>query len=365
MKTFGTARWGATLTALSLVILGLLMGPVVWADYNNITVDGDCNTGGSGEWPSNTWIQDDGDEGDIPDQYDWRDVYATLSTNGSQYYIRFNTASNLYLNAGASTTFWYDTDYNSSTGYYATCPTGSAIGAERRVVWNMETGSCSIYQRSGSSWVLVSNDCNGVPIGEGQKSSTCIETGADSYDLGIDSTDKMRIRALFENADGEGPPDDIVCFDYDIPTAVSLASFTATWDGDQVLVAWETTMEVDTAGFNLWRSTAPDGGYAQINSTLIPSASPGGMQGAAYSYTDANVTPGTTYYYKLEELVAGGGSNWYGPGSTGGAEGGPTSVTLSGTTVEWGGGILAWWPFIAVAVAGMGVATLARLRRRR
>lgn len=97
------------------------------------------------------------------------------------------------------------------------------------------------------------------------------------------------------------------------PTSVELASFTAAWQGEEVLVAWETAMELDTAGFNVWRSTEPEAGYVQANDEMIPSALPEGNEGAAYSFTDASATPGIAYYYKLEELVIGRGSNWYGP----------------------------------------------------
>jgi hypothetical protein len=146
---------------------------------------------------------------------------------------------------------------------------------------------------------------------------------------------------------------------WDIPTAVTLSSFTAEWDGDQVAVAWETALEIDTVGFNVWRSTAADGGYAQVNSTLIPAASPGGVWGGSYAFTDAGVTPGATYYYKLEELEVGGARNWYGPVSTDGG-GGPTAVTLSVADAA-----LAWWPVAAVAIAGGGLAATWLWKRRR
>jgi hypothetical protein len=142
------------------------------------------------------------------------------------------------------------------------------------------------------------------------------------------------------------------------PTAVTLSSFTADWDGDQVAVAWETALEVDTVGFNVWRSTNAGGSYVQINDTLIPAASPGGMMGGSYAFTDSNVTPGTTYYYKLEELEVGGARNWYGPVST--DEGNPNAVTLSATDAA-----LAWWPVAAGVAAGTGIAAFFVLRRRR
>jgi hypothetical protein len=97
------------------------------------------------------------------------------------------------------------------------------------------------------------------------------------------------------------------------PTAVHLAAFGATWRDGQVLVAWETAVEVDTVGFDLWRGESADGVYVRVNELLIPSVSPGGVSGGHYAYLDTGVTAGETYYYKLQELEADGGRNWYGP----------------------------------------------------
>jgi hypothetical protein len=147
------------------------------------------------------------------------------------------------------------------------------------------------------------------------------------------------------------------------PTAVTLSAFTAAWNGDDVVVMWETAMEIDTVGFSVWRSEARDSGYVRVNDTLIPSASPGGVWGSAYSYTDSGVTPGTTYYYKLEELEVGGARNWYGPVSTG--DGNPTSVILFRATAGRPGfATLVWWLAGAAVVVGAGL-VVARLTRRR
>ncbi|MBN1811893.1 MAG: hypothetical protein JXA14_08670, partial [Anaerolineae bacterium] len=139
------------------------------------------------------------------------------------------------------------------------------------------------------------------------------------------------------------------------PTAVALSSFTAEWDDDEVQVAWETALEIDTVGFNLWRSTAP-GGYERVNAALIPAASPGGVWGGSYAYADADVTPGATYDYKLEELEVGGARNWYGPVSTGGS--GPNAVIFAGAKTRM-------WDDLALVLGVVTLATLARLRRRR
>jgi uncharacterized delta-60 repeat protein len=111
------------------------------------------------------------------------------------------------------------------------------------------------------------------------------------------------------------------------PTAVELSSFTAAWSESRVVVEWETTLEIDTVGFNLYRSGAPDGEYVRLNDHLIPSQSPGSVFGATYTWLDEGVQIGTTYYYKLEDIEVGGQSTLYGPVSTS-AGGQPTAVTV-------------------------------------
>jgi hypothetical protein len=153
----------------------------------------------------------------------------------------------------------------------------------------------------------------------------------------------------------------LLTVEYNSPTAVTLASFTATWGEDEVLAAWETAAEINTVGFNLWRSETRDGGYVQVNDALIPAASLGGVWGGFYIYTDSDVTPGTTYYYKLNELETGGASNWYGPVSTTDGEDAPTSVILFRATIEKSGSrALVLWLGAAALIIGVGLATLTR-----
>lgn len=79
-----------------------------------------------------------------------------------------------------------------------------------------------------------------------------------------------------------------------------------------VLVEWKTASELNTAGFNLYRSEAPGGSLTQVNTSLIPAA-PDPLTGGSYQFKDPNALPGRTYYYMLEEVENGGGTNRYGP----------------------------------------------------
>jgi hypothetical protein len=67
------------------------------------------------------------------------------------------------------------------------------------------------------------------------------------------------------------------------PLAVTLATFTAeTTAAHQVLLRWQTVLELDNLGFNLYRSTTPDDPPSSpFTPQLIPSQAPGSGQGAA------------------------------------------------------------------------------------
>ncbi|MCB9422913.1 MAG: hypothetical protein H6667_24145 [Ardenticatenaceae bacterium] len=75
-------------------------------------------------------------------------------------------------------------------------------------------------------------------------------------------------------------------------------------------VEWNTATELQTAGFNLYRSPAADGEFVQINDKLIPSQGDG-LTGASYTYRDKSVTSGETFYYLLEEVELDASTNRY------------------------------------------------------
>jgi hypothetical protein len=96
------------------------------------------------------------------------------------------------------------------------------------------------------------------------------------------------------------------------PTGIELSSFKALGDGGAVNVQWETKTEIDNLGFNLYRSTERDGTYTKLNSSLIPGLL-SSAKGKRYSFTDAIVTKGKLYYYKLEDMDLKGKSTVHGP----------------------------------------------------
>lgn len=105
------------------------------------------------------------------------------------------------------------------------------------------------------------------------------------------------------------------CDDANVPTAVELVSFTANPVDDTIFLDWETAIELDNLGFNIYRSTSnqiQDG--LRVNTVLIPANNPpGSLLGSTYTYTDKTVEKNVIYYYWLEGLDLNGTATMYGP----------------------------------------------------
>lgn len=79
-----------------------------------------------------------------------------------------------------------------------------------------------------------------------------------------------------------------------------------------VVIEWSTASEVDTAGFNIYRSQDPEGPYKKVNDHLIPAANDP-LVGDSYTYEDVNVIAGNTYFYQLEDVAFSGETTRHGP----------------------------------------------------
>ena len=141
------------------------------------------------------------------------------------------------------------------------------------------------------------------------------------------------------------------------PLAVTLASFDAQAQTDHVLVTWETAMELDNRGFNLYRGVSPDGWDRRLNDFLIPSQSPGSPSGFEYAWEDyTDLEPGQTYWYWLEDLDIHGATSLHGPVSA--TVSVPTAVTLAQLAASSGLATPAGWllallaGLLAMSVAG-------------
>jgi hypothetical protein len=79
-----------------------------------------------------------------------------------------------------------------------------------------------------------------------------------------------------------------------------------------ITIEWTTASELNTAGFNLYRSEGAAGNYLRLNTELIP-GSTDSLTGGTYSYIDTNVIAGRTYYYQLEDIETSGATTRHEP----------------------------------------------------
>lgn len=81
---------------------------------------------------------------------------------------------------------------------------------------------------------------------------------------------------------------------------ITLVSFTAAPQADGIALSWTTGSEVDNYSFVLWRAIDPEGEFSNISGQIPAQGQGSGMTN--YTWTDHNVTPGTTYYYKISDI---------------------------------------------------------------
>ena len=97
-------------------------------------------------------------------------------------------------------------------------------------------------------------------------------------------------------------------------TFACLTGYLAWRDSQQasVVLDWSTASEIDTVGFNIYRSEQIGQEYSRINAEIIP-ASQEPLTGGEYSFLDTDVEPGKVYYYLLEDVSMDGQAGQNGP----------------------------------------------------
>ncbi len=95
-------------------------------------------------------------------------------------------------------------------------------------------------------------------------------------------------------------------------TAVSLTGFAATAGDGRVNLTWTTASELQNLGFHLYGSESEGGPYTRITSSLIPGLG-SSATGKSYSYVDAGLVDGQTYFYELEDVETTGKVELHGP----------------------------------------------------
>lgn len=91
----------------------------------------------------------------------------------------------------------------------------------------------------------------------------------------------------------------------DIPLQVLMRSTSAKVEPGKIVLTFSTSSEVDIAGFNILRAIEKEGTFDLISGYLSnPALRACGEDnfGAEYTFTDLKISPGHTYYYKIESV---------------------------------------------------------------
>jgi len=192
-----------------------------------------------------------------------------------------------------------------------------------RILRIAETAEVTIHQltvrygRSGSGAGIL-NHGTLEPIDSSVSTEThALLAGSPATDAGGDGAcpvDDQRGMSRPRDGDGDDVARcDIGAYERQRPAVMVLVSFAARPALEGIPLAWETSSEVDNAGFYLWRSeVAADGPYLELTPTPIkPRGVPG--SGASYAYTDPDVVVGKTYWYELQAVSHQGESAMHGP----------------------------------------------------
>lgn len=104
-----------------------------------------------------------------------------------------------------------------------------------------------------------------------------------------------------------------------VQAAVSLESYTGSWTGNTVTLEFATGSEIEHAAFHVWRSST-DINPNQVSNTTATRLTTSPIRGDSactsgsgdYEFVDDQLGSGTTYFYFLESISCGSGTEFYG-----------------------------------------------------
>ena len=219
-------------------------------------------------------------------------------------------------------------DYNTAFDFY---PLDVSIDGNSRIVVNTGTPAFNATNFL-SHTVLVSTSSPGTYICRVEVTTISNSSGTSGlswYYLGTTGTDihyykdwESPYAERSVDSDGDIPPGDM-----SLPVEMSNVTAEASKE-EGITITWRTESELNSAGFQVWRSLSEDKAYNKITSALIPSQ---GNTSVAqeYSYCDKNVESNVLYWYKIEEISTDGKSKFFGPISVVGMKPIPTEYDLA------------------------------------
>ncbi|MFC1683520.1 FlgD immunoglobulin-like domain containing protein [Candidatus Zixiibacteriota bacterium] len=162
-------------------------------------------------------------------------------------------------------------------------------------------GHYDIGAGMGGSWLGGGDPKPGIAVGESRTfdfsmvgSDLCDLSGMSFVSEGAEGgTDFLIVRFRgFENGESDKVPPDAVI----VP--VTLTSFTAVGHIGRIEIQWTSQTEINALSYHLYRSEDDENQYHQI--ATVDAQGNSEIQ-QEYRYTDKDVEPGRTYYYRLAD----------------------------------------------------------------
>jgi len=177
---------------------------------------------------------------------------------------------------------------------------GSVVSIEWESPAGVATDGADVWYSidDGESWDVVAS---GIP-----------NLGSVSWSTPIAFSEHGRVMVTLYNDSktvGTGMSADL--FILTAPVAVSLAAFDLSVENGYAVLQWQTSIEIGTDGFHLYRGDTDTGPWVRVTKEMV--AASGAAEGGAYVFRDRLGEAGRKYYYQLQEVVAGRDAATFGP----------------------------------------------------
>jgi hypothetical protein len=184
---------------------------------------------------------------------------------------------------------------------------------------DVDLGFTSVFQLVDTGSTSYSGDCASLDYASATDSVAAVASNVYCA-KGIGGSDTIYMRAKYVNS----PSDDLVLVDGNAAwfgsstaTFANLGAFSASPHPASIRLDWMTLMEMDNAGFIVWRGQLPNNqtecsrkaeDYTDVKPIAYLSAV---GDATAYSYEDTDVIAGNTYCYALEDIDLFGNSTFH------------------------------------------------------
>jgi hypothetical protein len=237
------------------------------------------------------------------------DIYL-LRTGGTAIYLG-DADFVLTFNSGNFTSPSYEVVTAGLTVFYSFAP--SIVSGDRAVL-NLQRPNFSNQTEFDARVQAISNSGNGSLVASMKITGITNYSGTAGLQWRTSTPNKTIVTTLdnvspWISSDISGGGTYTNPADQSLPVQMSGMEGESTVEG--IRLTWETSSEVNNAGFHVWRSNAEDGEYERITTSLIAGQG-NSSAGAVYHFTDGNYEGNATYYYRIEQVDASGGSEMFG-----------------------------------------------------